>query len=622
MKFVALVSGGKDSIFSIIEAQKQGHELLACVHLGRPVKSDEESYMYQTAASEAVQMIVEECIQVPLIHYVREGKSVQTSLVYQEGGSDGTLRDEVEDLYLALKVAVDRFPEVQAVASGALLSTYQRVRIENVCQRLGLTSFAYLWRRGSQHETLRAMIHEAGLEVVLVRVAAPPGLVPQRHLNKSLKQLEPTLYRLYDKYRLHVCGEGGEYESLCLFAPGLYRKRLVLDQVEVHLDESDEDIGVLYVKECHTEALDTKDFELGLPPKISTPTRENQQISILQATENRKAASTIDPWQPPPILWLPRVFRGEGGFMYTSAITSPKYYDLCSGDVSEKDMAVQEARDVFFILEALLHAHSCTAQDVGMVHLYLSDISHFQYINQYYQQCFGVLLPPSRSCVSLGKLPQNRRVMMDCWVLAGSGEYMRRQGVETNVPFVSPFAEAALVDTSIRYRQVLHVQSRSHWAPVCVGPYSQANTLFSAIHFLAGSIGLQPSSMHLRDTWNLQLQQSWKNLAQVLDALDQSSLSRHLLLGMVYVADHVYSCSPDDVITKISILSQEQMKSNAGVVAGLVDDIVTVEQDHDGYEDEETRIEVLGNLESDDGPTTCPLLVVSISAMPVGAQTR
>ena len=84
MKFVALVSGGKDSIFSILEAQKEGHELVACVHLGRPVEEDEESYMYQTAGSEVVQTMVEDCIQVPLIHYVRKGKSVQTSLVYEE----------------------------------------------------------------------------------------------------------------------------------------------------------------------------------------------------------------------------------------------------------------------------------------------------------------------------------------------------------------------------------------------------------------------------------------------------------------------------------------------------------------------------------------------------------
>ncbi len=33
------------------------------------------------------------------------------------------------------------------VSAGAILSDYQRVRVESVCSRLGLTSLAFLWRR-------------------------------------------------------------------------------------------------------------------------------------------------------------------------------------------------------------------------------------------------------------------------------------------------------------------------------------------------------------------------------------------------------------------------------------------------------------------------------------------
>jgi hypothetical protein len=35
---------------------------------------------------------------------------------------------------------------VDAVASGAVLSTYQRTRVESVCERLGLQSLAFLWQ--------------------------------------------------------------------------------------------------------------------------------------------------------------------------------------------------------------------------------------------------------------------------------------------------------------------------------------------------------------------------------------------------------------------------------------------------------------------------------------------
>ena len=621
MKFVALVSGGKDSIFSILEAEREGHELVACVHLGRPVEEDEESYMYQTAGSEVVQTLVEECIQVPLIHYVRQGKSVQTALVYEEAktGVVDTEPDEVEDLFLALQEAVRRFPSVQAVASGALLSTYQRVRIENVCQRLGLTSLSYLWRRGSQHEILRSMI-QTGLEVVLVRTAAPPGLMPRKHLNRSLEQLESHLYSLYDRYRMHVCGEGGEYESLCLYAPGLYRKRLVLDEVEIRTDENDDEVGILIVKSCHAQDLNREETANAPPLRIVEPTVEDGNTVVREKADS-PAETTL--WSPPPKMWLPRVRRCEGGLWHTSGIVSPKFYPSNS-DTSEADLALHEARDVLFLLQALLEAHQCVAQDVGMVHLYLSDIAHFQRINQYYRQCFGVLLPPSRSCVALGDLPRNRRVMLDCWVLAGSGEYMRRQGANINQkPMLSPYAKSAFDNTSIRYRQVLHVQSLSHWAPVCVGPYSQANTLLGALHFLAGSIGLWPASMTLRDTWNLQLEQSWKNLAQILDALDQSSLHEHMLSGMVYVSDKIYDNDMEGTTTHIREISRRMISSNAGVVPGLIDDIVTAGDQNDGYEDEETRIEMESFDErGEDKRKLCPLLVVAIPAMPIGAQVE
>lgn len=47
--------------------------------------------------------------------------------------------------------------------------------------------------------------------------------------------------------------------------------------------------------------------------------------------------------------------------------------------------------------------------------------------------------------------------------------------------------------------QVLHVRSVSSWAPVCIGPYCQANTLgpAGAIALIAGQIGLQPATMVL-----------------------------------------------------------------------------------------------------------------------------
>jgi diphthine-ammonia ligase len=55
--------------------------------------------------------------------------------------------DEVEDLYQLLAFAKRRMPGIQAVASGAIASDYQRLRVEHVCARLGLVSLAYMWHQ-------------------------------------------------------------------------------------------------------------------------------------------------------------------------------------------------------------------------------------------------------------------------------------------------------------------------------------------------------------------------------------------------------------------------------------------------------------------------------------------
>ena len=48
-------------------------------------------------------------------------------------------------------------PQVTAVCCGAILSTYQRLRVESVCYRLGLASLSYLWQR-DQTELLHEMV--------------------------------------------------------------------------------------------------------------------------------------------------------------------------------------------------------------------------------------------------------------------------------------------------------------------------------------------------------------------------------------------------------------------------------------------------------------------------------
>ena len=67
-----------------------------------------------------------------------------------------TFGDEVEDLFL-LKEVQKHFPTIGAVSSGAIASDYQRMRVENVCSRLGLVSLAFLWKQ-EQDDLLQKMV--------------------------------------------------------------------------------------------------------------------------------------------------------------------------------------------------------------------------------------------------------------------------------------------------------------------------------------------------------------------------------------------------------------------------------------------------------------------------------
>ena len=58
MKFVGVISGGKDSILAIHLAVDQGHELVALANLfPADISAELDSYMYQCAGAEIIEAI-------------------------------------------------------------------------------------------------------------------------------------------------------------------------------------------------------------------------------------------------------------------------------------------------------------------------------------------------------------------------------------------------------------------------------------------------------------------------------------------------------------------------------------------------------------------------------------
>ena len=206
MKVVALLSGGKDSVCAVEVAQGWGWDVVAALAL-RPAEDD--AWMFHTPNLDAVRGVAQ-CLGLPLVEaHVRTGKV-----------------EEVEDLEAAL-APLKRTLAPDGIVSGALASEYQRTRLDEVCHRLDLKSFAPLWHKDPQGyaEGLLA----GGYDIRFSRCAAEG--VPNAWAGQRLDAAKLGAMARH-RARPHVAGEGGEYETLVLDAPH-YLRRLVVDEAAV-----------------------------------------------------------------------------------------------------------------------------------------------------------------------------------------------------------------------------------------------------------------------------------------------------------------------------------------------------------------------------------------------------
>ncbi|KMS93440.1 hypothetical protein BVRB_031460, partial [Beta vulgaris subsp. vulgaris] len=124
MKVAALVSGGKDSVFAMIECVRNGHEIVCLGNLHPEDQQIHEldSYCFQTVGHNVVPAL-SECMDLPMYRRPIQGTAVCQSLDYDRHDDD-----EVEDLFLLLSEVKTKHPDVEAVCTGAILSSYQKHR--------------------------------------------------------------------------------------------------------------------------------------------------------------------------------------------------------------------------------------------------------------------------------------------------------------------------------------------------------------------------------------------------------------------------------------------------------------------------------------------------------------
>jgi len=191
MRLASLFSGGKDSTYATHLASPRGDEVVYLVTM-KPKRED--SWMFHT-------------VNIGLAPTIARALGIESVTV----DTSGEKERELDDLRRALEGL-----DVDGLVTGAVASTYQKSRVDRICDELGLEHVAPLWGRPSPE--LLDEVLEAGVEFVIAAVAAMGldegwlGKIVDRAAARELKGLS-------QRYGFDVCGEGGEMETLVLDAP-------------------------------------------------------------------------------------------------------------------------------------------------------------------------------------------------------------------------------------------------------------------------------------------------------------------------------------------------------------------------------------------------------------------
>jgi ABC transporter with metal-binding/Fe-S-binding domain ATP-binding protein len=202
MKAAVLFSGGKDSAYSLYK-EKNNYEIVCLISLF-PEKSD--SYMFH----------------YPNVEFIRyQAESMNLPLIIQKTKAEK--EKELKDLEIAIKKAIKEY-KIEVLISGALASSYQKSRIEDLCRKLKIKSVAPLWHVDPENY-LKELIKNK-FEVIITGIAADG-------LNESLlgRKINEELIQGLKKLKIHLGAEGGEYETFVLNCP-LFSKEIEIIESE------------------------------------------------------------------------------------------------------------------------------------------------------------------------------------------------------------------------------------------------------------------------------------------------------------------------------------------------------------------------------------------------------
>ncbi|KAL2758781.1 hypothetical protein ACRALDRAFT_1092517 [Sodiomyces alcalophilus JCM 7366] len=542
LRVIALISGGKDSFYSILHCMRNGHKVVALANLfpegeGRSGLeiiephdasstktsaatppdanlSDDDvdlnSFMYQTVGHQTIPLYAA-ATGLPLYRHAILGGAKYDGRDYDASQTtslaDG---DETESMIPLLRGVMDRHPDANALCAGAILSTYQRTRVESVALRLGLTPLAYLWKYpvlppppgslGGDDEQLLLDMASAGLEARIIKVASA-GL-DEEFLWQQVSSVQGVgrvkrALRRFGAAEGSVLGEGGEFETIVVDGPGvLFQKRIHVSEEGRRVIREGGGTSWLDFQAAHLEDKNVVDGDDQLHVRV--PELLDPRFDSVTAVLSDPTSTSTQPKR------ISSVVGGLNRASIQHGSSQPGRHEMCWTVTAPNQTYVSiedETRSLVEKIRARLDTSSLPTTAITSTIIVLKRMSDFPAINKIYGGLFEHANPPSRVTISCGDLlPQGCNVIVHMTVQTGLGAADRKG---------------------------LHVQSRSYWAPANIGPYSQAIDvpLFPSVTSppsmepdssawpskvrgvsIAGQIPLQPASMTIPDDADVKAQ--------------------------------------------------------------------------------------------------------------------
>lgn len=208
MKTAVLFSGGKDSTYSVWLAKKAGYDVACLITLH---SENPHSYMFHTPSIKRT---------------VQQAKVMEIPLLIEK--TKGEKEIELKDLERAIRKAKTKY-QINFLVTGALHSEYQASRIQKICDKLRIKCLNPLWHK-NELSYLQELIDDK-FEIVIVGVGAYP--LDRTWLGRKIDEsFIEDIKKFSEKYKIHVAGEGGEFESFVLNCP-LFKKPLKIIRKEI-----------------------------------------------------------------------------------------------------------------------------------------------------------------------------------------------------------------------------------------------------------------------------------------------------------------------------------------------------------------------------------------------------